>query len=112
MLILSTQKDAAGNLGRFNFDTDKRFIPMSDGWVLDTARIHAEPLPPDPKRPVTRKVGSTIRYEEGADPIQYPQRWMNWLDTFVPDEGEQRFLQDAAGAALVGATAAFIKIFG
>lgn len=85
-----------------HFDKPGRFLPMRDGWVLDTARLDGEALAPDPRRRVTRKLGVTTHYEEGDEPGQAPWGWLHWLDQFVPDKGEQAFLQEAAGAALLG----------
>lgn len=94
-----------------HFDQDRRYLVMENGYVLDLWDLDAEALPPHPSRPVTRHLGVALSGEtglaEGAswqDMISaaQPVRWQAWLDEFVPDRAEQRYLQEAVGAALLG----------
>jgi len=83
-----------------HFDRRSRWLALSDGWVVDLARLDDAPMAPDPRRRVTRKCGTSLPHD-GSRPAE-PDMWLHWLAEFVPDAGERDFLQRAAGAALLG----------
>ena len=79
------------------FDNDTDYIVMSDGRVLMTDDLSIPPADPDPSRPVTKKLAVTLG---GTD--TRPGEWQALLNRLGLPEDDQRFLQVAAGAALLG----------
>lgn len=77
------------------FDHDQQWIVFEDGQVLDTNNLKGGLLPPSPTRAVNRKMGTTLG--EGT-----AENWLKSLkDREIPAD-QQRYLQVAAGAAMLG----------
>lgn len=82
------------------FDKDQQWAVLSDGRVIDLYDIEEgiNILDPDPKRPVTRALGATLSENLNAA----TPRWTKALNQWLPSKEEQKYLQMAAGAALLG----------
>lgn len=79
------------------FDNDQQWAVMSDGRVYDLSHLDADPMDPDPTRPVARHLGIC---KDGE--FKKPHRWHQALNEWTPDEEVQDYLRRAAGAALLG----------
>lgn len=79
------------------FDNDSQWAVLANGEVQDLHALDTDPLPADPRRPVSRALGVSYIPDAG-----YPARWVASLDQWVPDREVQKYLQVAAGAALLG----------
>jgi P4 family phage/plasmid primase-like protien len=90
------------------FDDDLRWLVLRDGMVIDTWQILTpldEPMAfdtylPDPKRRVTRKLGVSLVH--GLEPGSNPGWFLSLLRKTVSNEEEIKYLQEAAGAAILG----------
>ncbi|GAT87058.1 primase [Paenarthrobacter nicotinovorans] len=80
------------------FDQDQRWAVMADGQVIDLANLDAPFLEPDPNRAVSKKMGLSA-HETSPEAFDF---WQSTLDSWLPDKEDQRYLQVAAGAALLG----------
>lgn len=79
------------------FDNDREFIVFHDGQVMLTNDLFGGLLAPDPVRPVTKK----LRITPGGHDTR-PGMWADLLDRLGIEPADQRYLQVAAGAALLG----------
>lgn len=79
------------------FDNDSRWAVLANGEVQDLEHLDQDPLPADSSRPVSRALGVSYIPDAG-----YPSKWVASLDQWVPDKEVQKYLQVAAGAALMG----------
>lgn len=84
------------------FDGDSQWIVMSDGGVIDVARTLAFEelviMDPDPARPVTRTLGVTVDEDTSDVPVEF----LRLLRATVSNDEEVKYLQVAAGAAIMG----------
>lgn len=103
-MFLKSERNAAGLRKRIStalgaeathFDNDRGFIVFADGAVLDTANPSADLMEADHNRPVSRKLG--VNLGEGT-PTRLFKAFQDWE---IPAD-QQRYLQIAAGAALLG----------
>lgn len=78
-----------------HFDQDQAWIVFEDGQVLDTSDLRAGLLPPDPARAVNRKMAVTLGNGR-------PEKFLKSLEDRGIPADQQRYLQVAAGAALLG----------
>lgn len=82
---------------RDHFDNDAQWVVLANGEVQDLSKLDGDLLPADPSRPVSRALG--VSYHPNAP---FPTKWVESLNQWVPDKGVQKYLQVAAGAALLG----------
>lgn len=79
------------------FDNDSDYIVFADGKVLLTKELDKGFQEPDMNRPVARKLSIASDHQDTQ-----PKAWEVALNNWQPNKDDQRYLQVAAGAALLG----------